>query len=129
MRRLPLRAGLLLLVFAITAAACSSSNTPSASSSSSSEGSGAPIPTAKTVSVPVTYGYYDGHVDAMLSTDVSDHSQAMTSGINYSKALLTKPAKTFPSLYQIKGTAAPNQPVVFATEGAPLVSPPEGLTR
>ena len=36
----------------------------------------AAIPTAKTVRRPVTYGYYDGHIDAMLSTDVSSKTEA-----------------------------------------------------
>ena len=64
----------------------------------------------------MTYGYYDGHVDAMLSTDVNSKSQAEARHINYSAALATQPAKAFPSLYMVAGTAAPNQPVVFGSE-------------
>ena len=74
------------------------------------------VPTAKTVSQPVTYGYYDGHVDTMLSTDVSNKAQASSNHINYSAALLNSPAGKNPSLYMISGPAAPNQPMVFNTE-------------
>jgi hypothetical protein len=115
MGRLPFRAAVPLLTLAIAAAACSSSSTPSPSSSSS-ESSGAPIPSAKTISVPVTYGYYDAHIDAMLSTDISSKALATAQHINYSAALLTKAPSTFPSLYLIKGAAAPNQPNVFGSQ-------------
>jgi len=74
------------------------------------------IPTAKTINQPVIYGYYDAHVDSMLSTDVSSKPQATANRINYSAALSARPAKTFPALYMISGHAAPNQPVVFGTE-------------
>jgi len=67
--------------------------------------------------MPVTYGYYDGHVDTMLSTDVSNKSQATAEHINYSPAMINRPASTFPALYMIQGTAAPNQPpFVFGSE-------------
>ena len=74
------------------------------------------VPTAKTITLPVTYGYYDGHVDTMLSTDVSNKAQATALHINYAAAMLTRPAKTFPALYRVSGTAAPNQPQVFGSE-------------
>jgi hypothetical protein len=108
-------------VLAFVAAACSSnSSTPSGTSSSGggspSESPPAAIPTAKTVSQPVTYGYYDGHVDTMISTDVTDRAQASSQHINYSAALAMAPPNTFPALYMVKGTAAPHQPFVFSTE-------------
>jgi len=74
------------------------------------------VPTAKTVNQPVTYGYYDGHVDTMLSTDVTDKAQAASEHINYSAALLAQPAGKNPALYMVSGAAAPNQPVVYSTE-------------
>jgi hypothetical protein len=105
----------LVVVLALAAAACSSTSSPSGSPSAS-ETAPAQIPSAKTISQPVTYGFYDGHVDAMLSTDVSSKTQAATRHINYSAALLTKPAQTFPALYTVRGGAAPNQPVVFGSQ-------------
>jgi hypothetical protein len=118
MGRLPVKASLVVVSFALVAAACSKSSTPPASTSSSgaSEAPPAAIPTAKTISQPVVYGYYDGHVDAMLSTDVSSKTQAASSHINYSPALATQPANKFPALYTIVGRAAPNQPVVFGSQ-------------
>ena len=77
---------------------------------------GMPRASSRTVTQPVTYGFYDGHVDYMLSTDVSSKAQATASHINYSAALANRPANSFPSLYMVSGPAAPNQPVVFGTE-------------
>src|SRR5438309_602365 len=114
MGRLLAKASLFVL-FALAAAACSGASSSGASSPSSAKPP-APIPTKKTVSRPVTYGYYDGHVDKMLSTDVTSKSQAGSLHINYSAALNTAPAKAFPALYMVSGRAAPNQPVVFSTE-------------
>jgi hypothetical protein len=74
------------------------------------------VPTAKTVTVPVEYGYYDGHVDAMLSTDSSSKTEAAAKHINYTSALLTQPAGKFPSLYVVDGSAAPGQALVFGSE-------------
>src|SRR5438874_2420384 len=126
MSRFPLRASAALAVLALAAAACSSGS-PTAGGSpskSSSESPPAPIPTKKTVSRPVTYGYYDGHVDTMLSTDVTSKPQAVSRHINYSAALATGPMKAFPLLYMVSGRAAPKQPVVFGTEpGEPDYSP------
>jgi hypothetical protein len=82
------------------------------------------IPTSKTITLPVIYGYYDGHVDTMLSTDVSSKAEASAKHINYSAAMLTQTADKYPSLYEISGAAAPGQPVVFGTEpGASDYSP------
>src|SRR5260370_1287799 len=110
----------IIAVLGLAAAACSKSTpttTPSSSSPpSSSESPAAVIPTATTVTLPVTYGFYDGHVDTMLSTDVSNKAQASALHINYSIALITQPAKDYPCLYQVSGPAAPNQPQVFGSE-------------
>jgi hypothetical protein len=124
MNRFPIRSSVLVAVFALAAAGCSSSSkspaaskAPAASSSSSSmESPGAAIPSAKTIARPVVYGYYDGHVDTMLSTDVTSKTQASSQHINYSAALALQPAGKFPALYMVSGRAAPNQPVVFSTE-------------
>src|SRR5947209_7817674 len=119
MDRILSKASILAVAFGIAAAACSKSSTPSVASSSaapSPAGPAATIPTATTIAEPVVYGYYDGHIDTMLSTDVSDKSQADAQHITYSPALVTQPADKYPSLYQVMGTAAPNQPVVFGSE-------------
>ena len=106
----------------MVAVACSKSSTPSAIRSSSPAVAPTPastspaIPTAKTIEMPVTYGFYDGHVDTMLSTDVSSKAQAAAGHINYSAALINRPASTFPALYMVQGNAAPNQPLVFGSE-------------
>jgi len=74
------------------------------------------VPAAKTITLPVTYGYYDGHVDTMLSTDVSNKAQATAVHINYSASMLTQAASKYPALYRVAGTAAPNQPQVFGSQ-------------
>jgi hypothetical protein len=82
------------------------------------------IPTAPTVTLPVTYGYYDGHVDTMLSTDVSNKVQAATVHVNYSAAMVSQAASKYPALYRVPGPAAANQPQVFGSEpGKPDYSP------
>jgi hypothetical protein len=82
------------------------------------------VPAAKTITLPVTYGYYDGHVDTMLSTDVSNKAQATATHINYSAAMLTQSAGKYPSLFRVLGAAAANQPQVFGSEpGKPDYSP------
>jgi hypothetical protein len=74
------------------------------------------LPSATTITMPVTYGYYDGHVDTMLSTDVSNKAQASAVHINYSAVMRTLPANKYPALYRVSGTAVPNQPQVFGSE-------------
>ena len=118
-RTLPTLAAAVTLV--IVAAACSSSSKSSSSTTTTpattaTSGAPAAIPTATTIDQPVTYGYYDGHVDWMLSTDVSNKAQAAAQKINYSPALLIQSIDKFPSLYLIRGTAAPNQPMVFGSQ-------------
>jgi hypothetical protein len=76
----------------------------------------APLPTAKSISQPVTYAFYDGHVDWMLSTDVSNKADAASSHINYSTELITQSVSKSPSLYIVSGPAAADQPLVFGSE-------------
>ncbi|HEV2686486.1 MAG TPA: hypothetical protein VGW79_07595, partial [Actinomycetota bacterium] len=66
--------------------------------------------------MPVTYGFYDGHVDTMLSTDVSNKAQAIALHINYSAAMVTQAASKYPSLYRVSGRAASGQIQVFGSE-------------
>jgi len=59
-------------------------------------------------------GYYDGHKDAYLVTDVSNKAQAKAMHINYSAALAT--VKGAPPQYFIQGKAAAGQIAVFGSE-------------
>src|SRR5216684_3077223 len=92
----------LITLLGLAAAGCSKStptSTPSSSNPPSpSESPAAAIPTATTVTLPVTYGFYDGHVDTMLSTDVSNKAQAKAIHINYAAAMVTQAASKYPSL-------------------------------
>jgi hypothetical protein len=70
---------------------------------------------------PTYQGYYDGHKDAFLLTDVSSKSQAAALHINYSAALAKAPA--VPE-YFVKGRAAAGQITVFGSEpGKPDYNP------
>src|SRR6476661_6985818 len=59
-------------------------------------------------------GYYDGHKDAYLVTDVSSKAQAKAMHINYSPPLAT--VKGAPPQYFIQGKAAAGQIAVFGSE-------------
>jgi hypothetical protein len=63
---------------------------------------------------PVYKGYYDGHIDTYLITDVSSKSQAKALHVNYSAELKT--AKGLPRQFFVKGTAAKGQLTVFGSE-------------
>jgi hypothetical protein len=63
---------------------------------------------------PTFEGYYDGHKDAYLVTDVSSKAQASALHVNYSPPL----AKTVgaPPQYFVRGRAAAGQLAVFGSE-------------
>jgi hypothetical protein len=65
---------------------------------------------------PAFHGFYDGHKDTYLSTDVSDKAQAAQMHVNFSAALASVPMKATPEMYFVSGPAAPNQLAVFASE-------------
>ncbi len=70
---------------------------------------------AASSSSQATYeGYYDGHKDAYLITDVSSKSQASALHINYSAVLGS--IKGPPAQYFIQGRAAAGQLAVFGSE-------------
>lgn len=70
---------------------------------------------AATKAATNTYlGYYDGHKDTYLVTDVSSKSQAAALHINYSAPLAK--VKGAPFQYFISGAAAPGQVAVFGSE-------------
>jgi hypothetical protein len=59
-------------------------------------------------------GFYDGHKDVYLFTDVSNKAQAKALHMNYAPAL--KKMKPLPPQYFVKGRAAPGQLTVFGSE-------------
>ena|SRR5207253_5379757 len=63
---------------------------------------------------PAFHGYYDGHKDTYLSTDVSSKAEATMMHINYS-ATLGK-VKGLPEIYLVQGRAAAGQLAVFGSE-------------
>ena len=62
------------------------------------------------------HGYYDGHKDTYLNTDVSDKAQAMSMHVNYAPVLKTVPLKPAPEIYLVEGKAAAGQLAVFGSE-------------
>jgi hypothetical protein len=69
---------------------------------------------AKTIKRPAFLGYYDGHKDTYLNTDVSSKSDATMMHINYSARL--KPISGLPEIYLVEGKAAAGQLAVFGSE-------------
>ena len=59
-------------------------------------------------------GFYDGHKDAYLITDVSSKSQAAMLHVNYAPVLAN--AKAAPPQYFVRGRAAAGQLAVFGSE-------------
>jgi len=78
---------------------------------------------AHRTSVTSFLGYYDGHKDVFLSTDVSSRSQATAEKINFSRKLGASD-KTAEEIYLVMGTAATGQLPVFSSEpGEPTYTP------
>jgi len=69
---------------------------------------------AKTISRPAFQGYYDGHKDTYLNTDVSSKPEAAMMHVNYSARLAS--IKGLPEIYLVEGKAAPGQLAVFGSE-------------
>jgi hypothetical protein len=65
---------------------------------------------------PALHGFYDGHRDTFLNTDVSDKAQAAEMHINYSKVLKAVPMSATSEIYLVQGRAAPGQIPVFGSE-------------
>ena len=63
---------------------------------------------------PAFHGYYDGHVDTYLNTDVSSKADARAMNINYS-ARIGK-VKGLPEIYLVQGRAAKGQLAIFGSE-------------
>ena len=69
-----------------------------------------------TVKRPAFHGYYDGHKDTYLNTDVSSKAEAKAMHVNYSAVLKSVPLTTAPEIYLVEGKAAPGQLAIFGSE-------------
>src|SRR5216684_2876323 len=67
-----------------------------------------------TISQPSFQGYYDGHKDTYLSTDISSRAEAKAMHINYSASIGR--VKGLPEIYLVQGTAAAGQLAVFGSQ-------------
>ena len=77
---------------------------------------------AGTTVVTSWQGYYDGHKDTYLSTDISSKAQARSMHINYSASI--GKVKGLPEIYLVQGRAAAGQLAVFGAQpGDPSYSP------
>jgi hypothetical protein len=67
-------------------------------------------------------GYYDGHKDTYLSTDISSKAEAKAMHINYSASI--GKVKGLPEIYLVEGRSASGQLAVFGSQpGEPDYSP------
>ena len=71
---------------------------------------------ASTISRPAFHGYYDGHKDTYLNTDVSDKAEATAMHINYAPVLKTVPLAAAPEIYLVEGKASAGQLAVFGSQ-------------
>jgi len=60
------------------------------------------------------HGFYDGHKDTYLSTDVSSRAEARMMKINFSASI--GKVKGLPEIYLVQGRAAAGQLAVFGSE-------------
>ena len=63
---------------------------------------------------PSFQGYYDGHKDTYLSTDISSKSEATAMHINHSASIGR--VKGLPEIYIVQGRSAAGQLAVFGSE-------------
>ena len=101
-----MRSSIILVAGATLALAATAGNAATAA--------GPVMGSAKTTSRPAFQGYYDGHKDTYLNTDVSSKSDAAMMHVNYSARLAT--IKNLPEIYLVEGKAASGQLAVFGSE-------------
>ena len=63
---------------------------------------------------PAFHGYYDGHKDMYLNTDVSNKAEAKAMHINYSARIGS--VKGLPEIYLVEGRATTGQLAIFGSE-------------
>jgi hypothetical protein len=71
---------------------------------------------ASMVERPAFHGFYDGHKDTYVNTDVSDKAEAKSMHVNYAPGLKTVPLNSSPEIYLVQGKAAAGQLAVFGSE-------------
>jgi hypothetical protein len=69
-----------------------------------------------TLERPAFHGYYDGHTDTYLNTDISNKAEAKAMHVNYAPGLKSVPLKSAPEIYLVEGKAAAGQLAVFGSE-------------
>jgi len=69
-----------------------------------------------TITRPAFHGYYDGHKDTYLNTDVSSKAETKPMHINYAPVLRSVPLRSAPEMYLVQGKAAAGQLAVFGSE-------------
>lgn len=69
-----------------------------------------------TIMRPAFQGYYDGHKDTYLNTDVSAKTDAKVMHVNYAPGLKSVPLATAPEIYLVQGKAAAKQLAVFGSQ-------------
>src|SRR5438105_3553126 len=90
--------------------------TITASVVSAATGAGPVMGPATMINRPAFHGYYDGHKDTYLNTDVSSKADAKAMHINYAPVLKTVPLKAAPEIYLVEGKAAAGQLAVFGSQ-------------
>jgi hypothetical protein len=104
-RRVILSAALVRAVLVATAAGYAASTM-----------SGPRMGPAKTIRRKAFEGYYDGHKDTYLNTDVSVKADAKAMHVNYAPVLKAVPLSSAPEMYLVEGKAAAGQLAVFGSE-------------
>ena len=99
---------------AIAGAAYGAAPAPTAKGSAMGMGMGMGMPIS--ISRKAFDGYYDGHKDVYLNTDVSDKAEAAAMHVNYAPVLKTVPLASAPEIYLVQGRAARGQLAVFGSE-------------
>lgn len=79
-------------------------------------GSGPRMGKTSSIKRPAFQGYYDGHKDTYLNTDVSDKAEATMMHVNYAPVLKKVPLAAAPEIYLVQGKAATGQLAVFGSE-------------
>ena len=104
-RKILLVSALMLAILAATAAAYGSLTA-----------SGPRMGPQTAITRPAFHGYYDGHKDTYLNTDVSNRADAKAMHINYAPILNSVPLKSAPEIYLVQGKAAAGQLAVFGSQ-------------
>ena len=104
-RKILLVSALMLAILAATAAAYGSLTA-----------SGPRMGPQTPITRPAFHGYYDGHKDTYLNTDVSNRADAKAMHINYAPVLNSVPLKSAPEIYLVQGKAAAGQLAVFGSQ-------------